>query len=88
MNNKQPATTYEEKIKRLDRALKKARDARTTALTSKQMLERDLMDLEKRCQELGVKPDELEDRIREIKEEMDRLLKEAEALIPPEFFNE
>ncbi|MGE5450144.1 MAG: hypothetical protein ACM3PA_02055 [Methanomassiliicoccales archaeon] len=86
MSSKPP--TYEDKIKRLEQALRKAREARANAQASKDLLEKDLADIEERCLELGVKPDELEQRIKEIREEMNELLQQAEALIPPEFFNE
>lgn len=81
-------STYEEKIKRLEQALKKAREARANAQASKDILEKDLADINERCLELGVKPEELEQRIKEIREEMNNLLQQAEALIPEEFFAE
>ncbi|MGE5379585.1 MAG: hypothetical protein ACM3NT_00805 [Methylocystaceae bacterium] len=86
MNSKAP--TYEDKIKRLEQALRKAREARANAQATKDILEKDLADIEARCLELGVKPEELEQRIKEIRNEMNELLQQAESLIPPEFFND
>lgn len=80
--------SYEDKIKRLEQALKKAREARANAQAAKDILEKDLAEIEARCLEMGVKPEELEQRINDIKTEMNELLVQAEALIPPEFFNE
>lgn len=79
--------TYEDKIKRLELALRKAREARANAQAAKDILEKDLAEIEARCLELGVKPEELEQRIKEIRNEMNELLQQAEGLIPPEFFN-
>lgn len=80
--------SYEDKIKRLEQALRKAREARANAQAAKDILEKDLAEIEARCLELGVKPEDLETRISEIRAEMNELLIQAEALIPPEFFTE
>jgi len=78
--------TYEDKIKRLELALRKAREARANAQAAKDILEKDLAEIEARCLELGVKPEDLEQRIKEIRNEMNELLQQAEELIPAEFF--
>lgn len=78
-------TTYEEKIKKLDEALKKARDEKNKALASKEFLENELINLNKKAEELGVNPEELEEKIIEIREEIDNLMAELKELIPEEF---
>ncbi|SHG99952.1 hypothetical protein SAMN02745221_01444 [Thermosyntropha lipolytica DSM 11003] len=77
--------TYEEKIKRLDEALKKARDERTSALTTKKHLEKELAELRKKAEEMGVDPDKLGEKIQELKEEIEKMLEEAKNLLPPEY---
>ncbi len=77
--------TYEEKIKLMDEALKKARDERNRALTSKEFLEKELATLNERVKELGVEPEELDRKIIAIKEQMDEMIEELKALIPEEY---
>lgn len=77
--------TYEEKIKLMDEALKKARDERNRALTSKEFLEKELATLNERVKELGVEPEELDRKIIAIKEQMDEMIEELKELIPEEY---
>ncbi|QGT99268.1 hypothetical protein SYNTR_0675 [Candidatus Syntrophocurvum alkaliphilum] len=77
--------TYEEKIKKLDKAIKAARDDRSRAVASKEHLEKELIELRKKSEELGVNPDELTEKIKELKTEMDSLIEEAKNLLPDEY---
>lgn len=77
--------TYEEKIKIMDEALKRARDERNKALASKEYLEKELEALNQRARELGVNPEELDTKIIEIKQQIDNLMEELKSLIPEEY---
>lgn len=77
--------SYEEKIKQMDEALKRARDERNRALTSKEFLEKELATLYGRVEELGVKPEELDQEIIAIKEQIDAMMEELKELIPEEY---
>lgn len=80
--------SYEEKIKKLDEALKKARDERSRALARKEHLENELAKLRQEAEKLGVNPDELGEKILEIKQEIDQMLEKAKNLLPPEYKEE
>jgi uncharacterized small protein (DUF1192 family) len=73
---------YERQIERLKEALRKSRDLRSRALSQKELLEQQREKLYQKAAEYGVKPEELGARIATLKEEIDRLLQEAQQLIP------
>lgn len=79
--------TYETKIKKLDTAIKSARDDRAKALANKEMLEKELANLRAEAEALGVNPDELGQKIIELREQMDKLIEEAKSLLPAEYLD-
>ncbi|MGI5921800.1 MAG: hypothetical protein ACOX6I_08710 [Syntrophomonadaceae bacterium] len=79
--------SYENKIKRLDSAIKAARDDRAKALASKELLEKELAALRAEAEALGIDPDELGQKINQLREEMDKLIEEAKSLLPPEYLD-
>lgn len=79
--------TYEAKIKRLDAAIKSARDDRAKALANKEMLEKELSNLRAEAEALGVNPEELSQKIIELREQMDKLIDEAKSLLPAEYLD-
>jgi predicted nucleic acid-binding Zn-ribbon protein len=79
--------TYETKIKRLDTAIKAARDDRAKALANKEMLEKEISNLRQEAEALGVNPDELGQKIIELREQMDKLIEEAKSLLPAEYLD-
>lgn len=79
--------SYETKIKRLDEAIKAARDDRARALAAKEMLEKELANLRAEAEALGVNPEELGKKIIELREQMDKLIEEAKSLLPAEYLD-
>ncbi len=79
---------YDNQINRLKEALRRSRDLRSRALSQKELLEQQREKLYQKAAEYGVKPEELEQKIAALKEEMDRLLGEANGLIPWELLKE
>jgi len=77
---------YDKQISNLKEALRRSRDLRSRALSQKELLEAQREKLYERVAEYGVKPEELGAKIASLKEEMDRLLAEAQRLIPWELF--
>jgi peptidoglycan hydrolase CwlO-like protein len=77
--------TYDQRIKKLEKALKEARDERAKALARQDVLAKDLEDLNRRIADLGCQPEELEARIREARREIETLMQEIEQLIPAEY---
>lgn len=73
---------YEKQIGRLKEALRRSRDLRSRALSQKEILEQQRSKLYQKTAEYGVKPEELSEKIAALKEEMDRLLAEANGLVP------
>lgn len=73
---------YEKQIGRLKEALRRSQDLRSRALSQKEFLEQQRSRLCQKAAEHGVKPEELGERITALKEEMDRLLAEANGLVP------
>jgi len=73
---------YEKQINYLKEALRRSRDLRSRALSQKELLEQQRAKLYQKAAEYGVKPEDLGDRINALKAEMDRLLAEANRLIP------
>lgn len=73
---------YEKQVNTLKEALRKARDLRSRALTQKEFLEQQQEKLCQKAQEYGVKPEELTEKITELKKELDGLLAKAHELIP------
>lgn len=82
MQGQKEQAQYEKQINHLKEALRKARDLRSRALSQKELLEQQRDKLYQKAAEYGVKPEELGDRIAALKGEMDRLLDEANRLIP------
>ena len=79
---------YDKQINHLKDALRRSRDLRSRALSQKELLEQQRGKLYQNAAEFGVKPEELEQKIAALKEEMDRLLAEANGLIPWELLKE
>ncbi len=74
--------SYDSRIKKLERALKEASNERARALARYDVLRKDLDQINRRIQELGCQPEELDSRIQEIRVEIDSLIKRIEELIP------
>lgn len=72
----------EQKIQVLRRGLQKARDLRNKALTQKEILEEQREKILAKIAEFGIKPEELDSKIAELKQEMESLIKEVHELIP------
>jgi chromosome segregation ATPase len=79
---------YDKQINHLQEALRRSRDLRSRALSQKELLEQQREKLYQKAAEFGVKPEELEQKIAALKEEMDRLLAEANGLIPWDLLKE
>jgi chromosome segregation ATPase len=79
---------YDKQINHLKDALRRSRDLRSRALSQKELLEQQREKLCQKAAEYGVKPEDLEQKIAALKEEMDRLLAEANGLIPWELLKE
>jgi len=77
--------SYDSRIKKLEKALKEASNDRSKALARYDMLQKDLEQIHKRIEELGCQPEELDARIKEIRNEMDLIIKEIEQLIPGQY---
>ncbi|MGE5543911.1 MAG: hypothetical protein ACM3UW_02970 [Bacillota bacterium] len=77
--------SYDSRIKKLEKALKEASNDRNRALARYDVLQKDLEQIHKRIEDLGCQPEELEARIREIRMEMDSLIKRIEELIPGQY---
>lgn len=73
---------YEGQINALREGLQKARDLRNKALTQKELLEAQLAKLYARAREYGVEPEELPQRIAELREKIESLIAEANSLLP------
>jgi|GEM_PF-1721124 len=77
--------SYDSRIKKLEKALKEASNDRNRALARYDVLQKDLEQIHKRIEDLGCQPEELDARIREIRMEMDSLIKRIEELIPGQY---
>jgi len=77
--------SYDSRIKKLENALKQASRDRAQALARYDVLQKDLEQIHKRIADLGCQPEELDARIKEIRNEMDSLIKEVEKLIPEQY---
>ncbi|MGI6143323.1 MAG: hypothetical protein ACOYEK_05630 [bacterium] len=73
---------YEEQLNRLKRGLQQAQRLRTDAETKRNFYLEQREKIILRIRELGVEPEELEQEIKRLQGEMEKLLREAEALIP------
>ena len=79
--------TKEQRTKKIEEAEKIVREAealRTASLTMKEQYEKDLKTCEEELVKLGTTPDKVEEKIKEVSEEMDTLLKEIEDNLPIE----
>lgn len=79
--------TYDQRIKKLEMALKNARDERSKAAARRDVLEKDLETISKKIAEMGYKPEELDVKIKEIRMEIDSLLKQVSELLPQEYLD-
>ncbi|MGI6549228.1 MAG: hypothetical protein ACOX4Q_04175 [Syntrophomonadales bacterium] len=77
--------SYDARIKKLEKALKDASNDRNRALARYEVLKKDLEQVHQRIEDLGCQPEELDARIREIRMEMDSLIKRIEELIPMQY---
>ncbi len=77
--------SYDARIKKLEKALKDASNDRNRALARYEVLKKDLEQVHQRIEALGCQPEELDARIREIRFEMDSLIKRIEELIPMQY---
>ncbi|HHW92086.1 MAG TPA: hypothetical protein GX735_05280 [Firmicutes bacterium] len=73
---------YEEQLNRLKRGLQQAQRLRADAETKRNFYLEQREKIILRIRELGVEPEELEQEIKRLQGEMEKLLREAEALIP------
>lgn len=80
--------TYGDRIRKLEQALRKARDARTQAEAHRDYLQKELQNVEQRIAELGLSPEELENKIQEIRHEIDKLMQQVAERIPVEYLKE
>ncbi|MGE5417261.1 MAG: hypothetical protein ACM3UZ_11055 [Acidobacteriota bacterium] len=80
--------SYDQRIKKLEQALKNARDERSKAAARRDVLEKDLESINKKIAEFGYKPEELETRIKEIRLEIESLLKQVSGLLPKEYLDD
>lgn len=79
--------TKEQRTKKIENAEKIVREAealRTASLTMKEQYEKDLKSCEEELVKLGTTPENVENKIKEVSEEMDSLLKEIEDNLPIE----
>lgn len=73
---------YEEQLNRLKRGLQQAQRLRADAETKHSFYLEQREKILQRIRELGVEPEDLDQEINRLQGEMDRLLQEAEDLIP------
>jgi len=77
--------SYDSRIKKLEKALKDARNDRAQALARQEVLQKDLDQINRRILELGCSPEELDARLGQIRNEIDLLIKRVEELIPDQY---
>lgn len=77
--------SYDARIKKLEKALKEASNDRNRALARHDVLQKDLELIHQRIEDMGCQPEELDARIREIRMEMDSLIRRIEELIPGQY---
>ena len=73
---------YEQQIKTLKDGLDVAKQLRSRAQASKEMLDEQIKKIEDEIRGMGIEPQNLKNEIERLKEEMDRLLEESNQLIP------
>ncbi|MBP3951964.1 hypothetical protein [Bacillus suaedae] len=76
--------TVEQQIAQIKKAIDKARDMRYRAEAKLEELENQKSRLLLELQELGVKPEELDNEIEKLEQDIEQALKETWALIPKE----
>ncbi len=77
--------SYDSKIRKLEKALNDARHDRAQAQARYEVLLKDLDELNHRIAEMGIKPEELDKRIIEIRDEIEGLIAKIETLIPRQY---
>ena len=78
---------YEEELSRLKQGLQQAQRLKADAETKKSFYIEQQEKIIQRIRELGVEPEQLEKEITSLKQEIERLLQEANGLIPWELLN-
>lgn len=73
-----------QKIEDAEKIVREAEALRTASLTMKEQYQKDLKNCEEELVKLGTTPDKVEEKIKEVSEEMDTLLKEIEENLPIE----
>lgn len=77
-----------DKINKAEKTVREAESLRTSAIALKEQHTTDLKRYEEELKKLGTTPDEAQNKINEIEEEMDSLLKEIEDNLPIELLKE
>ncbi|SFJ24997.1 hypothetical protein [Thermoflavimicrobium dichotomicum] len=77
-------STLEEKIKDIKARLEKAKDLRYKAELRLETLEREEQKILQELDELGVKPDQLQEEIKRLEREIDEDIAQVYALLPEE----
>lgn len=73
---------YEENLKNLKEELDRAKSLKYKAEARLEQLNAQKKDILEEIEKLGVKPEDLESEINNLKDEIDKLFKEAEELMP------
>lgn len=73
---------YEKEINTLKENLDKAKNLKYKAEARLEQLNSQQQEIIKELKELGVNPEDLEEEIKKLKEDIDKLFKEANALLP------
>lgn len=74
---------YDAKLSQLKKQLENAKTERTRAETKLESLNKQRDDLLNEFKELGINPENAENEIEKLKEDIDKLIGEAEELLPP-----
>ncbi len=78
---------YNKTINQLKEKLDKAKNMRIIAETKMEQLNKQRQDLLKELEDYGIKPEDLEDEIARLKNEIEELIKKANELLPMDLIN-
>ncbi len=73
---------YDKSINEIKEKLDKAKNLRIRAEARIEQLNRQRQDLLKEMEELGVKPEELDNEIKRLREEIEGLIRQADEMLP------
>lgn len=73
---------YEERLQELNKELNQAKDTKNRATWRLEELKKEQALLEEKIRGLGLEPDELETQINTLENEIEKLLEEADSLLP------